>query len=407
MSFLNPLYNALGYSLAFFYSLIPNLGVAIILVTIATMILLYPLTAKQAKSMITMQRVQPEVKKLQAKYKGDRQKLNEEVMKFYQENKINPLAGCLPLVVQLPIFYVLFRVLRTPYSHVPKTGSFSQLYDTMCAGHLHHCTSSNVHDLYFLGINLQKTATDHSLTFTSAIPYFILVGLVVLTGYLQTKQATSRTPAANKQMGAVMKILPIFFGLISLSFPAGLVLYFLVSNTWRLGQQELIFRRLLGPGAAPAAGAAGKLGGSPGKNGGALDVASTERANEAKAKAAADAAREADPPPAPKSRARSADPPEPPVETPPKSRARQPNPPATPPKSRARSANPPPSRAPAARPAAQEARGGGLRSFFQLPPPPGGNGGGSRPAKPAGSGGGSRTGSSPPPRPRAKKKRKR
>jgi len=411
MSFLNPLYNALGYTLAFFYSLIPNLGVAIILVTIATMIILYPLTAKQAKSMITMQRVQPEVKKLQAKYKGDRQKLNEEVMKFYQENKINPLAGCLPLVVQLPIFYVLFRVLRTPYSHVPKTGSFSQLYDTMCAGHLNHCTSSNVHDLYFLGINLQKTATDHSLTFTSAIPYFILVGLVVLTGYLQTKQATSRTPAANKQMGTVMKVLPIFFGLISLSFPAGLVLYFLVSNTWRLGQQELIFRRLLGPGAAPAAGAAGKLSSPGGKNGGALDVASTERANEAKAKAAADAAREVESPPAAES----------PPPTPPKSRARSANPPEpraeTPPKSRARSANPPPARAPAARPAAQEARGGGLRSFFQLPPPPGGNGGSGRPAgsgraggagsKSTGSGGASRTGSAPPPRPRAKKKRKR
>jgi YidC/Oxa1 family membrane protein insertase len=401
MSFLNPLYNALGYLLAFFYSLVPNLGVAIILATIVTMIVLYPLTAKQAKSMITMQRVQPEVKKLQAKYKGDRQKLNEEVMKFYQENKINPLAGCLPLVVQLPIFYVLFRVLRTPYSHVPKKGTFSQLYSTMCAGHLKSCTSSNVHHLKFIGVDLQKTATDHSLNFSSAIPYFVLVLLVVLTGYLQTKQATARTPAANKQMGTVMKVLPVFFGLISLSFPAGLVLYFLVSNTWRLGQQELIFRRL-GTGASPAAGAVGKLG-SPDKNGGALDVASTERVNEAKAKAAADAAREADPPPAAKR--------PPAAKTPP---ARSPE---TPPKSRARSANPPARRAPAARPAAQESGRGGLRGFFQLPPPPGGNGGGGRPsgagraggadAKPTGSGGASRSGSPPPPRPRAKKKRKR
>lgn len=402
MSFLNPLYNALGYALAFFYSLIPNLGVAIILVTIATMIVLYPLTAKQAKSMITMQRVQPEVKKLQAKYKGDRQKLNEEVMKFYQENKINPLAGCLPLVVQLPIFYVLFRVLRTPYSHVPKKGTFSQLYAKMCAGHLSNCTSSNVTHLKFIGVDLQKTATDHSLSFTSAIPYFVLVLLVVLTGYLQTKQATARTPAANKQMGTVMKVLPVFFGLISLSFPAGLVLYFLVSNTWRLGQQEIIFRRL-GTGAAPASGAIGKLG-SPDKNGGALDVASTERANEAKAKAAADAARDGDPPPQ-ESKARSANPPK----TPPK------NVPQSPPKSRARSANPPAARrAPATRPAAQEPGRGGLRGFFQLPPPPGGNGGGGRPtgpsssgSKPAGSGGAGRPGSSPPPRSRAKKKRKR
>jgi YidC/Oxa1 family membrane protein insertase len=398
MSFLNPLYNALGYVLAFFYSLIPNLGVAIILATIFVMILLYPLTAKQAKSMITMQRVQPEVKKLQAKYKGDRQKLNEEVMKFYQENKINPLAGCLPLVVQLPIFFVLFRVLEKPYEHVPKTGAFTQLYSAMCTGHLKHCTSSNVTHLKFIGIDLQKKATDSSLTLTSAIPYFILVLLVVLTGYLQTKQASSRTPAANKQMGTVMKILPIFFGLISLSFPAGLVLYFLVSNTWRLGQQELIFRRL-GTGAAPPGGV-GKLGSADkGGGGGAIDVASTERENEAKAKAAADAARDPDPPPA--SKARPATPAKAPKAAPP---------------SRARSANPPAARrAPASRPAAQETARGGLRSFFQLPPPPGGNGGGTRPSGPTGSGGsgtkpaGSSGSSSagPPPRPRSKKKRKR
>ena len=131
-SFLNSLYNAMGAVLAFIYSIVPNLGVAIILLTLVVMLILYPLTAKQARSMIAMQRVQPEIKKLQAKYKGDRQKLNEEMMKFYQENKINPLAGCLPLVVQLPIFFVLYRVLRTPWQHVPKTGSFTQLYNAMC-----------------------------------------------------------------------------------------------------------------------------------------------------------------------------------------------------------------------------------------------------------------------------------
>src|SRR6516162_3801454 len=133
-SFLNSLYDAMGAALAFVYSIIPNLGVAIILLTLVVMLILYPLTAKQAKSMIAMQRVQPEIKKLQAKYKGDRQKLNEEMMKFYQENKINPLAGCLPLVVQLPIFFALYRVLRDPYKHIPKTGQFSSLYNAFCSG---------------------------------------------------------------------------------------------------------------------------------------------------------------------------------------------------------------------------------------------------------------------------------
>ena len=127
----DPVYNFFGAILAFFYSIIPNLGISIILLTILVMLVLFPLTAKQAKSMMAMQRAQPEIKKLQAKYKNDRAKLNEEMMKFYQENKINPLAGCLPLLVQMPIFLALFRVMRDPYKHIPKS---SDLYAAFCTG---------------------------------------------------------------------------------------------------------------------------------------------------------------------------------------------------------------------------------------------------------------------------------
>ncbi|MEX2254576.1 MAG: YidC/Oxa1 family membrane protein insertase, partial [Acidimicrobiia bacterium] len=240
MDFLNPLFEAIGWLLAQLYSVIPNLGISIILLTFIIMLILYPLTAKQAKSMIAMQRVQPEVKRLQAKYKGDRQKLNEEMMKFYQENKINPLAGCLPLLVQLPIFFSLFRVLRDPEKYVPTDSS---LYHALCDGVKGACNSDTINHLKFLGMDLQLSATDAHSSVIAAAPYFILVGLVILTGFMQTRQAQKRTPAANKQMAMVMKVLPIFFGLISLQFPAGLVLYFFVSNLWRLGQQEVIFRR--------------------------------------------------------------------------------------------------------------------------------------------------------------------
>src|ERR687897_3190018 len=116
---LDPLYNALGAVLAFFYAIVPNEGVAIILLTITVMLLLFPLTAKSSRSMLAMQRLQPEIKKLQAKHKGDRQKLNEEMMKIYQEHKVNPLGGCLPLLVQMPIFFALFNVLRDPLDWVP------------------------------------------------------------------------------------------------------------------------------------------------------------------------------------------------------------------------------------------------------------------------------------------------
>ena len=89
-----------------------NYGVAIILLTVLVKLVLLPLTIKQTRSMIAMQKIQPEIKKLQEKYKDDKEKLSQEMMKFYKENKVNPLGGCLPLILQLPVFFALFTVLR-------------------------------------------------------------------------------------------------------------------------------------------------------------------------------------------------------------------------------------------------------------------------------------------------------
>jgi YidC/Oxa1 family membrane protein insertase len=231
---LDPLYNAFGAVLAFFYAIIPNEGVAIILLTITVMLVLFPLTAKSARSMLAMQRLQPEIKKLQAKHKGDRQKLNEEMMELYKEHKVNPLGGCLPLVVQFPIFISLFHVLRSTAATVPIG---SQLYKDIIA--------AKPNGLTFLGMDLSLKATDPHSSLWVALPYYILVGAVFLTGYLQSRQSQRNTPpGANTQMQMVTKVLPIAFGAFSLFFPAGLVLYFLVSNLWRLGQQELIMRKI-------------------------------------------------------------------------------------------------------------------------------------------------------------------
>jgi YidC/Oxa1 family membrane protein insertase len=268
----DPVYNFFGGILAFFYSIIPNLGIAIILLTVLVMLVLFPLTAKQAKSMLAMQRAQPEIKKLQAKYKNDRAKLNEEMMKFYQENKINPLAGCLPLVVQMPIFIALYRVMREPYKHVPKSSDLYAAFCTTANGTL-HTKECNVPKLglpnpqYFLGMNLSQHATGVTGGFLDALPYFILVGLVVVTGFAQARQSRRNAPNMNSQMAMITSVLPIGFGLFSLQFPAGLVLYFLVSNLWRLGQQELIMRKITRPGQAALE-----------KAGGAIDVESTEKA---------------------------------------------------------------------------------------------------------------------------------
>ena len=259
-SVFDPIYNFFGTILAFFYGIIPNLGVSIILLTVLVMLVMFPLTAKQAKSMLSMQRAQPEIKKLQAKYKHDRAKLNEEMMKFYQENKINPLAGCLPLLVQMPIFFALFQVMRDPYKYLPKS---SDLYAAFCTGPAGNLNTVDCNlprrglpnPQYFLGMDLSQHATGVTGGFMDALPYFILVGLVILTGFLQARQSRRNAPNMNAQMAIITSILPIGFGLFSLQFPAGLVLYFLVSNTWRLGQQELIMRKITRPGQASIAAA--------------------------------------------------------------------------------------------------------------------------------------------------------
>ena len=241
LSFLDPIYEAFAWLLAFFYGFVPNLGVSIILVTFVIMAVLFPLTAKQARSMLEMQRVQPELKKLQAKYKGDRQKLNEEIMKFYQEHHINPLAGCLPLVVQMPIFVALFEVFRKAYDYVPED---SELFQAFCDDTTRDtCNTGGLpNHLTFLGMDLSKSAIDTHASLAAAIPFFLLVGLVVATGYLQSRQSQRNQPNMNPQMAIITKVLPVFFGVISVNFPAGLVLYFFVSNSWRLGQQEYILR---------------------------------------------------------------------------------------------------------------------------------------------------------------------
>ena len=277
-SVFDPIYNFFGTILAFFYGLVPNLGVSIIMLTIVVMLALFPLTAKQAKSMMAMQRAQPEIKKLQAKYKGDRQKLNEEMMKYYQENKINPLAGCLPLLIQTPIFIALFQVMKQAVPARPEVEL--DLYAAFCtnsararsSGRRRAASGKLPNPLYFLGIDLSQSATASPAGSSTRSPTSSSSGLVILTGFFQARQNRRNSPNMTNQMAMITNILPIVFGVFSLQFPAGLVLYFLVSNLWRLGQQELILHKITRPGMAAHAAATG----------GAIDVKS-EPADEPKA----------------------------------------------------------------------------------------------------------------------------
>jgi YidC/Oxa1 family membrane protein insertase len=253
-SLFNGLSDAIGYVLAVFYSVIPNLGICIILLTCTVMLVLFPLTAKQARSMIAMQRVQPEIKKIQAQYKDDRQKQNEAIMAFYQENKINPLSGCFPLLMQMPVFIALFQVLRHTPKHIPTTGRFADLFQDICGNAETAKACKNPTGLHFLSMDLSVApakASEVANGFIQTLPYFIMVVLVIATGWYQAHQtmqrqkqnATSSSPM-NTQMQIIGRVMPVAFGLISLNFATGLIVYFVTSNLWRIGQQQLVLNKL-------------------------------------------------------------------------------------------------------------------------------------------------------------------
>ncbi len=263
-SIVEPLYEVIGWLLALYYYPFHNLGIAIILLTCTVMLFLFPFTAKQAKSMIAMQAVQPEIKKIQQKYKDDKQKQNEELLKFYQENKINPLSGCLPLLIQIPIGFALFRAISLGvHRHVPKSGQLSQLYKDLCPTGCPKRSGGGKaieQSLTFLGMKLNVSAIDAQKAegLLHALPYFAMVALVVLTGWYQVRQTQARAlrqggAPPNTQMQMITRIMPLMFGFITVNLVAGAVLYFVVSNLWRIGQQQLVLNKIYDQAAANAA----------------------------------------------------------------------------------------------------------------------------------------------------------
>jgi len=247
----NLLLDIIGTILAFFYQIIPSYGIAIILLTLTVSLVMFPLTLKQTRSMRAMQDIQPEVKRLQKEYKADREELNKQLMALYQERGVNPAAGCLPLLVQMPIWFALFSVLRTG-SGIPDDSDLAAVVDeareALEAGV--SLTAEAFDGVRFLGMNLlaspsQAVSLDNLL---ASIPYIILILIIVGAGYYQQVQTTRARkggddqPQAAQGMQTAMKIMPIFFGFISWSLPSGLGLYFATSNLFRIGQQALILR---------------------------------------------------------------------------------------------------------------------------------------------------------------------
>jgi YidC/Oxa1 family membrane protein insertase len=190
-------------------------GVAIILLTIVTRIAILPLSLKQIRSMRSLQAHQPEIKKIQEKYKDDRQRMQREMMAFYQENKINPFASCVPLLLQLPVFMALFYLLRSD--------DFQEEI---------HAAGSNPD---FFGITLDEKAVGAALIILVVLYFVTMVG-----------STSIMAASAEGNQRLLMYALPVFFTPLIISFPAGLVIYWITTNVWTMGQQWVV-KKLIPP----------------------------------------------------------------------------------------------------------------------------------------------------------------
>ena len=264
-------FKAFATVLAFFYDITGNYAMAIVLLTLVVMIVVTPLTLKGTRSMMVMQQLQPEMRKIQTRYKDDRQKLNEELLKFYKENNINPLGGCLPLLVQMPVFLVLYQVLQGLTRRVSDLGGaigwasqqFSQALDLSKVPSFERVfdpawisPSSKMYEnlststqMNAFGLDLSESASKAlQQGIVHALPFFVLIAIVAVTGFVQQRQIQGRSTGAqmNSQQQMIMKIMPIFLPVISFGLPSGLVIYFAVSNLYRIGQQAFISKSIYG-----------------------------------------------------------------------------------------------------------------------------------------------------------------
>ena len=234
-----PLIDVFESVLLFFHDTVGfGWGFSIIFLTIVVRAALVPLTFKQIKSMQAMQRVAPQIKELQAKYKDDKQRLQQETMKFYQENKINPFASCLPLALQMPVFISLFYMLRKDLRH-----DICPAINPPQVANPKPCGSTDASQFFFIP------------DITNSAHGGVLVVLVVLYVGSQLVSSLFMSTTADRNQRMLMLGLPFFFVPFVISFPAGLLVYWITTNLWTVGQGFVV--RRLAPAPAPAQTAAG------------------------------------------------------------------------------------------------------------------------------------------------------
>jgi YidC/Oxa1 family membrane protein insertase len=265
-----PIFHLIGWMLAFIYDhIVPNYAISIALLTVVIMGVLTPFTVKSTRSMMAMQRLQPEIKKLQLKYKGpeNRQQLNEEMMKLYKEEGVNPIGGCLPMLIQMPFLFILYSTIKgLAYTTTSKAGVItshpryipqsSKMYDNLVAsgGHI---------NVWGMDLSLRPFPISVHGGWVGSLPFFAFAAVAVGLQYLQMAQMNNLTrkrgqPLQSQQL-MMQRVLPVIFAYFYMVIPAAVVLYMIISTGIRIITQDIMFRTGVSnpnKGAAAVAGAA-------------------------------------------------------------------------------------------------------------------------------------------------------
>jgi YidC/Oxa1 family membrane protein insertase len=248
--------------LAWFYAITSNYAIAIALIAGLVMLLVTPLNLKSTKGMLEMQRLAPEMRRLQNEHRGDRQKLNEEMMKLYQAHKVNPMASCLPLVAQMPVFIIMFRIL-TGMTYEPSGGDKLVAQAVLDAGNDARPIGfvprylSHGSDLYqslirsetmtSFGLDLSKSPAEMlGDDFARGLIYAAMVAVLGLLYWVQQRMVASRaavSPTMSAGQQKLMQYLPVAFAVFQVFFLLGLVVYYIVQTVLRIGQQYYITKR--------------------------------------------------------------------------------------------------------------------------------------------------------------------
>lgn len=255
-----------AWLLAKFYEFTGSYGIAIALIAVVMMLLITPLTLKSTKGMLEMQRLAPEMRKLQNQHRNDRTKLNEEMMKLYQEHKVNPMSSCLPLLAQMPVFIIMFRILHG-LTYTPSGGPRALAHAVYAAG------GEQTRDLGFLpryiskgselyrdlvgqremnslGLDLAKSPAEAlGDSFGTGLIYALLVAALGVLYFYQQRMVAARaatSPTMSPGQQKLMQYLPVAFAVFQFFFLLGLVIYYMAQAILRILQQAYITRAFYG-----------------------------------------------------------------------------------------------------------------------------------------------------------------